>query len=208
MHHETRYFPEIDGSRHAMREAFSGCRALPIVTRKFSVAGPGRAPSPRVAWQSPTWSKPSLTCVGKGRIAPGTNKFTPMSEGGPLCFTLFLSSGRQTKKATRGPRRPRMASMPLLSICHSGLHRITNVESYHSGVIGCVRTFPLCKRKHIKRLCLNVARLVNAMPAPFLCKSEQDSRQDRRPVARRLRPCPPRQRRASRPNRSPCSRPR
>ena len=124
-----------------MRDAFSGGRALPIVTRKFSVAGPGRAPSPRVAWQSPTWSKPSLTCVGKGRIAPGTNKFTPMSEGGPLCFTLFLSSGRQTKKATRGPRRPRMASMPLLSICHSGLHRITNVESYHSGVIGCVRLF-------------------------------------------------------------------
>ena len=115
MHHETRYFPEIDGSRHAMREAFSGCRALPIVTRKFSVAGPGRAPSPRVAWQSPTWSKPSLTCVGKQRIAPGTNKFTPMSEGGPRCFILFLSFGRQTKTAIRGRKRPRMASMPLLS---------------------------------------------------------------------------------------------
>jgi hypothetical protein len=221
MHHETRYFLKIDGSRHAMRDAFSGGRALPIVTRKFSVAGPGRAPSPRVAWPSPTSSKSSLTCVGKERIAPGTNKFTPMSEGGSLCFTLFLSSGRQTKKATRGPKRPRMASMPLLSICHSGLdcqtwtvrlglsglHRITNIKGRHSGVIGCVTTFSLSTRK-IKRLCLNAARLVNAMPAPFLCRREQDSRQDRRRAERRRRPCPSRQRRASRPNRSPCNRPR
>jgi hypothetical protein len=168
MHHETRYFS--GDRRFATRDArrISGCRALPIVRRKFSVAGPGRAPSPRVARPSPTSSKPSLTCAGKERIAPGTNKFTPMSEGGSLRYILLLSSRRQTKKATRGPRRPRMASMPLLSICHSGLHRITNVESRHSGDIGCVTTFSLCPRK-IKRLCLNVARLVNAMPAPFLC---------------------------------------
>jgi hypothetical protein len=32
---------------------------------------------------------------------------------------LPLSPGRQTKKATRGPNRPRMASMPLLSMVAS-----------------------------------------------------------------------------------------
>jgi hypothetical protein len=68
--------------------------------------------------------------------------------------------------------RPEKASNGInaaaIKISHTGLHRTTNVESRHSGVIGCVRTFPPCKRKHIKRLCLNAARLVNAMPAPFL----------------------------------------
>jgi hypothetical protein len=50
--------------------------------------------------------------IDKETVAPGTNKSTPMSEGGPPSFTLFLAIGRQTKIATRGPNRLRMASMP------------------------------------------------------------------------------------------------
>jgi len=186
------------GSRWAMPKAPSSGRALPILMRKFFrlEPRPGKAPAlddvdpqggdigalfdrypgqfatSRVVWQSPASSKAALLWTGKEWIAPGTNKSTPMSEGGPLRYILLLSFGRKTKKATRGPRRPRMASMPPLSIGHTGLPCTTNVASRHSGVIGCVRTFPPCKRKHIKRLCLNAARLVNAMPAPFLCTEQ------------------------------------
>jgi hypothetical protein len=114
--------------------------ALPILMRKFFrlEPRPGKAPAfddvdlqgdigasfdrylgqfaiSRVVWQSPASSKAALVWTGKEWIAPGTNKFTPMSEGGPRCFILFLSFGRQTKIAIRGPKKPRMASMPLLS---------------------------------------------------------------------------------------------
>jgi hypothetical protein len=129
------------GSRWAMPKAPSSGRALPILMRKFFrlEPRPGKAPAlddvdpqggdigalfdrypgqfatSRVVWQSPASSKAALLWTGKEWIAPGTNKSTPMSEGGPRCFILFLSFGRQTKTAIRGRKRPRMASMPLLS---------------------------------------------------------------------------------------------
>ena len=45
----------------------------------------------------------------------------------------------------------------------------TKLGSLHSDVIGCVRTFSPCTYSRTEILCLSVASLVNARPAPFLC---------------------------------------
>src|SRR3954451_13487863 len=62
-----------------------------------------------------------------------------------LVFVFFVLAlrffGRQTKKAIRGPNRPRMASMPLLSLVAQVLRAERNFASHRSDAIGCARTF-------------------------------------------------------------------
>src|SRR6202022_3120273 len=44
-----------------------------------------------------------------------------------------------------------------------------NFRGRHSDIIGCARTLSQCTHSRTKLLCLSVANLVNATPAPFLC---------------------------------------
>jgi hypothetical protein len=157
MHHEAGYFLVIDApvlrsgidhvskpdascltERHVTVELTAAGALAPIGARQATVGASsgGRMPL--------TKGKPPLAFTGKARIAPRTNKPTPTSEGGPLRFILLLSFARQMKKAIRGPKRPRMASMPQLSVGHTGLHDTANFVIHHPGVIGWVRTFSPC----------------------------------------------------------------
>jgi hypothetical protein len=176
MHHETGYLFRIDGSRHALRDACSGGPALPIVMSKFSVAGPGRAPSPRVGVAIADIKQAVSDVRRKGRDRARQQQI--YSNAGRRTTTLhptLVFWDKNEKSHPRSEKTPNginAAAINLsLRLTSRNERRITSVESRHSGVIGCVTTFSLSTRK-IKRLCLNAARLVNAMPAPFLCTEQ------------------------------------
>src|SRR5438874_13787126 len=94
----------------------------------------------------------------------------PSSEGELACFPQFLSFGRQMKKATRGPKRPRMASMPCYQCSRrlASQYEILEVVTQTTSAAGPLSS---CTRSCTELLCLSVARLVNAKHVTFLTET-------------------------------------
>jgi hypothetical protein len=55
-----------------------------------------------------------------------------------------------------------------------GLRCRTKLRGRHSDIIGCARTVSPCTHLGTQLLCLSVASLVNATPAPFLIMAQHN----------------------------------